>query len=202
MYFSEPDMVAWRTKYVPGSNPDAWIGWQKLSAESRSPNLLCQQCGWPWIPYSRGNFLWRDDSTPCACDGFCPNLACPLGLTGGTPPPDIALAERAARLAEPYDRQSTPLASLRSFPGVPLPSEQRPAPSHDDKRAAGTCAGPADVRTRLPRPERQGAADSRRRAGRGRAASAHASAADSIPAGAAAGSSAHEPSIAQAQGQS
>ncbi len=135
IFFSEQEMVQWRMKYVPNSNPDAWYGWQKLSMDNRSPNMLCKQCGWAWIPFGRAKFLWIGDMTPCPCEGFCPNLACPFGPTGGTPPPDMAIAERAARLAEPTDRQTTPIARLSSFPGVPNPDEQRPAPSHDEKRA-------------------------------------------------------------------
>ena len=108
----------------------AWISWQKLDYENKGQKLLCQQCGWPFIPYGRGH-----DDGPSFCDGFCPNLACPLGLTGGPPPPEAALRERAARARKPFDRQTEPFAKLRSFLGLPKPSEMRPTPSHDEKRA-------------------------------------------------------------------
>ena len=79
--------------------------------------------------------MWKGDATHSLCDGFCPNLACPLGLTGGTPPPEVALCERAARNGVPFDRQQEAFIKLRCFPRSPLPEQIRPPPSHDDKRA-------------------------------------------------------------------
>ncbi len=71
-HFNEQEIRAWRSRHLPDQNPDAWLGWQRRDNKARGQHLLYQQCGWPFIPYGRGHFLWAGDTTHSLCDGFCP----------------------------------------------------------------------------------------------------------------------------------